>query len=121
MIRGRSMSNFAGNFTIKFSALLAVFVMTLCACAHKSETSNLPIKQYELHGQVVRLDPQTHAATIKGQKIEGWMGAMTMEYPVKDASDYQRLGPGENITASVFVQGLNFWIANVRPEPPASK
>ena len=97
-------------------ALLSAYLITTCACARKKEASNLPIKQYELHGRVVRLDPQTHAAVIQGQEIPGWMAAMTMEYPVKAESDYQNISPGEQIRATVFVQGMDFWIAGIRRE-----
>lgn len=99
-----------------YTTLLACLISQL-GCQRKNETSNLPVKRYELHGRVVRLDPQTHGAVINGQKIEGWMEAMTMTYPVKSESDYQALRPGEHIQATVLVQGMNFWIADVRPEP----
>jgi len=35
--------------------------------------SNEPLRQYALRGAVLRLDPQGHIATIKNEKIEGWM------------------------------------------------
>jgi len=95
---------------------LVAGLILLCACARNKAASNLPIKQYQLHGRVVRLDPQTHAAVIQGQEIPGWMAAMTMEYPVKAESDYQNISPGEQIRATVFVQGMDFWIAGVRRE-----
>lgn len=97
--------------TILFAGLLS-----LGACQHKQEVSNLPIKQYELHGRVMSLNPQTQGAVINGQKIEGWMGAMTMEYPVKAESDFQKLRPGEQISATVYVQGMNYWIGGIRPQ-----
>jgi len=103
------------------TAIFFIVLISLCACQHKQEASNLPIKQYALHGQVVRLDPETHTAVINGQKIEGWMDAMTMQYPVKADSEYQKLRPGEQISATVFVQGMHFWIAGIRPEAAAGK
>lgn len=96
--------------------ILLAGLMSLSACARKKEVSNLPIKRYELHGRVVRLDPQTHSAVIQGQEIPGWMSAMTMEYPVKAETDYQSLRPGEQIRANVLVQGMDFWIAEIRRE-----
>ena len=67
--------------------------MYLSSCSRRSN-ANLVTKRYELHGQIVRLDPQAHSAIISGQKIEGWMEAMTMEYPVKDQKEYQALHNG---------------------------
>jgi len=97
------------------AAILLAGVISFSACQHKEKTSNLPIKRYELHGRVVSVDPQTHAAVINGQKIDGWMGAMTMEYPVK-TNEYQKLMPGEQISATVLVQGLDYWISDIRDE-----
>lgn len=63
------------------------------SCRKKQEPAS-PVNEYKLTGQVMRLDAQHRFAVIKHQKIEGWMGAMTMEFPVKDAGDFQKLKPG---------------------------
>jgi protein SCO1/2 len=63
------------------------------------------------------MDPEARAAVIKHQKIEGWMQAMTMAFPVKDEHEYQDLHPGDQIAATVFVQDLDFWIGEIRHEP----
>lgn len=98
------------------TAILLAGMISIGACQHKKQASNLPIKQYELHGRVVRLDAQTHSAVIQGQEILGWMAAMTMEYPVKADNDYQRLQPGEQIRATVSVQGVDYWIGGIRKD-----
>lgn len=108
------------NLTVPVAILLAGLA-SLSACQHKDKASKLPIKQYELHGKVVQLDPQSHSAVIKGQEIKGWMSAMTMEYPVKQQTEYQNLQPGEQITATVYVQGMNYWIAGIRRTPEAAQ
>jgi Cu/Ag efflux protein CusF len=92
------------------SILLLAFA--LCACAHKP-SSSAPIERYQLDGKIVQLDPQAHIAKIDGQEIKGWMEAMTMEYQVKDQSEFGTLHVGDHITATVFVQGLNFWIGEI--------
>ena len=45
-----------------------------------------------------------------------------MEYQVKDALDFSRLRPNECIDATVFVQGTQYWVADVRPAnaPPGA-
>ena len=55
-----------------------------------------PVKQYPMHGEVLRLDSQGKIAAIKAGKIDGWMEAMTMEYPVKDQAEFDKLHTGEN-------------------------
>lgn len=92
----------------KFLSIL-LLAFALCACKGKPAA---PIKQYKLDGIVISLDPQGHTAKIKGEKVEGWMEAMTMEYPVKDGFD--TLHVGDHIAATVFVQGLDYWLGDVR-------
>ncbi len=101
----------------KFLFIL-LLALAVCACTnqHRAPASDAPIEKYKLDGVVVSLDPQGHLAKIKGQKIEGWMEAMTMEYPVKDRNEFDTLHVGEHITATVFVQDLNYWIGDIRQE-----
>lgn len=95
---------------------VSLTLVFLCACGSRtSEANKEPVKQYSLHGEVVRVDPQGKVATIKAQKIEGWMEAMTMEYPVKDAQDFSALHPNDCIDATLYVQGNEFWVAQVKP------
>ena len=67
--------------TLKFLSILLLAV-ALCACKNKAAASNTPIKQYKLDGVIVSLNPHAHIANIDGQRVEGWMDAMTMDYPV---------------------------------------
>ena len=88
----------------------------LCGCGGKPAhpVSNAPVEKYKLDGIVVSLAPMDHTAKIKGQKIEGWMDAMTMDYPLKDPKDLETLHVGDHITATVFVQDLNYSIGEIR-------
>jgi len=97
--------------------LLVLGVVSACSrvSTQSAQESQEPLKQYPMRGSVIRVDPEGHLATIKSQKIEGWMEAMTMDYPVKDPADLAKLRAGEAIQATVFVQGLNYWVGGVRP------
>ncbi len=68
-----------------------------------------------MHGEVMGLDVSGHVATIKHDAIPGFMGAMTMGYPVKDPAELGKLKVGEQITATVYQQGDNFWLGNFQP------
>ena len=72
-----------------------------------------------MRGEVIKVDPSTQLAIIKGEEIQGWMPAMTMEYPVKDKQEFQKLKAGEQIQAKVIVQGTDYWLANVGEAPAA--
>jgi protein SCO1/2 len=98
---------------------LALLPLVVLSNSCGSKSAKEPPKQYQLHGEVVRLDPQAKTATINSQKIEGWMEAMSMEYPVKDAQDFSKLQPNECIDATVFVQGTEYWVADVKPAEAA--
>ena len=90
----------------------------------KEEAKDQTLHRYELHGEVLRLDPQGKIAAIKHQKIGDWMEAMTMEFPVKDQADFNKLREGEKISGTVFVQGTNYWVGEIQEDlgaVPASK
>lgn len=64
-----------------------------------------------MSGEIVSMDAKSQTATVKHGKIEGWMEAMTMEYPVKDQQEFAKLKVGEKIQAKILVQGTDYWIA----------
>ena len=99
-------------------AAIVLFLM-LAACQQatvKEEAKDEAVKQYAMHGEVLRLDAQGKIAAIKAGKIEGWMEAMTMEYPVKDQTEFDKLHTGETINATVFVQGTNYWVGGIQQD-----
>jgi Cu/Ag efflux protein CusF len=85
------------------------FCLLLAACR-----SAPPARRYQMHGEVVALNADEHIATIKHGPIGDWMGAMTMEYPVKDAADWKRLTVGAHIDATVFVSEGAYYIGEVK-------
>ena len=64
-----------------------------------------------------RLDSAAHVAVIKHGPIPGWMEAMTMEYKVEENNEYRKLHVGDRITATVFVQDLDYWIGGIHAAP----
>lgn len=72
--------------------------------------------RYALKGQVLRLKSETRVAVIKHEKIEGWMEAMTMVFPVPSAGEFAKLKEGMNITATVEVSDLHYWLTGIKPE-----
>lgn len=68
-----------------------------------------------MRGEVVQLDESQQLATVKHEEIKGWMGAMTMEYAVRDKADFAKLKKGSKFEATVFVQGDQYWIGRIKP------
>jgi Cu/Ag efflux protein CusF len=94
---------------VKASYLLATVLLFGC---NQKPAAKLSI-EYQMRGEVIKVDPSAQLATIKGEEIQGWMPAMTMEYPIKDKQEFQKLKVGEQIQAKVVVQGTDYWLASV--------
>ena len=88
----------------------------LAACGKPAtETKAEPVRKYDLHGEVLRLDSKDNLATIKHEKIGDWMGAMTMEYSVKPDAEFQKLHVGDKIQATVVVEGdIKYYVTDIK-------
>ncbi len=86
------------------------------SCATKREPKfdyGEPKQRYQLRGKVLRLRPEARIASIDHEKIDGWMEAMTMEFPVPRREDFAKLKEGAVIRATVNVNDLNYWLTDV--------
>ncbi|HUJ81133.1 MAG TPA: copper-binding protein [Candidatus Acidoferrales bacterium] len=92
---------------------LAALIVMLFSCR---TSPSVPVREYQLVGEVLRLDVVHRVATIKHQAIKGWMEAMTMEYPVREKAEFAKLHVGDRITATVFVQDLDYWVGRIHRE-----
>jgi Cu/Ag efflux protein CusF len=84
--------------------------------AQATEGSLVLLKRYSLRGQVVRMDTKHSVVTVRHEAIQGWMDAMTMDFPVKDDAAFRALHSGDRITATLFVSNKMFWIGEVHRE-----
>jgi len=107
---------------------VACLFLVLAGCQKstgvKEEAKDETLHRYALHGEVLRLDTKDKIAAIKHEKLGDWMEAMTMEFPVKDQAEFNKLREGEKINATVFVQGNSIWVAEIQEDTspaPASK
>ena len=82
----------------------------LCACGEKQP----PPKRYPMQGEIKGLDPSVKTANIAAGQIGDWMGPMTMEYPVKPDSEFQKLHVGDKIEATVVVQDPSYYVTDVK-------
>jgi protein SCO1/2 len=72
-----------------------------------------PVKRYLLTGHVVSVDKPNQSLNIDGDEIPGFMAAMKMPYPVKDASILRRVSPGDQIKAEILVGNDGAYLENV--------
>jgi Cu/Ag efflux protein CusF len=77
--------------------------LALAACSRKPEAVPAP-RHYSLSGRVLSLNAKDRTATIDAAAMPGFMEAMTMEYPIKSSSDFDKLHIGDKIFATVEVR-----------------
>lgn len=53
-------------------------------------------------GKVEKVDANAKSITVNGQKVEGWMNAMTMSYAVDKEAIFKSIKAGDQITAKVY-------------------
>ena len=92
-------------------------ILLLAGCGSQAAKSSEATKTFQMHGQVMGLDPDQHVATIKHDNIPGFMSAMTMGYPIRDRKEFSNLSVGEQIDATVYQNGDDFWVGNIHKTP----
>jgi Cu/Ag efflux protein CusF len=99
------------QFCLLAALILSVF---LCVACHTKPNETTPEKHYSMEGEVVSLNPRLQTATIKHGPIQGWMEAMTMDYPIRSKQDFEKLHPGDHISATVNVRGSDYDLTDIR-------
>jgi protein SCO1/2 len=68
-------------------------------------------RRYELHGQILGLDPARQEITIKHEDIRGFMPGMTMPFRVRDPRLLEGLNVGDLVTATLVVENSDAYVA----------
>ena len=71
-------------------------------------------KSYTFHGKVTAVTEK--GLTVNGEKVEGWMDAMTMTYPVDKPEALKMVKVGDQIMATVYEGDMT--LHNVMTMPP---
>jgi Cu/Ag efflux protein CusF len=79
--------------------------------------STAPEERYQLRGEVVSVNRDEQSVRIKHEEIKGWMDAMTMDFPIKEKSEMDKIKPGDQITATVFVNDLKYHVGDIHVLP----
>lgn len=87
-------------------AALSASALLLNGCA--AEPANE--KRYELKGKVVSVDRAKGEAAVEHEEVEGFMAAMTMDFPVRDAEALKIMEAGDRIAASLVVTDDGYWL-----------
>ncbi len=92
---------------ITFVLLLALIAFSGC----RRDMSNA--KRYELSGKVLTVEKDKHLVTVAHEEIKDFMDAMTMPFTVRDEWVFEQAAPGDQITATLVVDGTESWLENV--------
>ena len=106
------------DFPIAAASLVLLGLFSVSCGTPSTQASTEGARRFALRGQIVRLEDGGKIVAIRHQKIEGWMDAMTMEFPIRDPRDAQSLHAGDQVTATVFVREkdhvtTDYWIGEV--------
>jgi len=76
-------------------------------------------KSFTFHGKVESVDAASKSMTVDGDKVEGWMDAMSMKYQVDNADVFKAVKVGDMIEATVY--DGDYKLYKVRVIKPATK
>lgn len=101
----------------------ATLLLALCACSSPRQAA----QRFHLHGTIAAVNAGEGFADVAADDIPGYMGAMTMPYPIPDARVLATLAPGDEINADLVVSDQGPHLENIvivkksgQPPPPPS-
>ena len=100
-------------------ALLSLLLPVVFGCKPKPvETPpGTPVtaaKIYDARGIVQQITADGRKATIKHEKIPGYMAAMTMDFSIRNTNELVGIAPNDEITFKLAVTETDDWIEGVR-------
>lgn len=116
---------------MKRVAMVGAMLCLLLSCAYAEQNKNAAPaakKEYVFKGKVEKIDLANKTFTVNGQKVEGWMDAMTMSYAPDKEDVLKKVKVGDQITAKVYdgdfrtlhdVQVVAAPAADTKAAPPA--
>lgn len=106
----------------KLFALITLCLTIFCSSSCKRNSANE--KRFELKGKVVAVEPDKHLVTISHEDIKDYMPGMTMPFSLPNEADLQILVSGDDISATLVVDGSQSWLEDVvitrQSEDPAA-
>jgi protein SCO1 len=84
---------------VQLVSVLAAAILMATICRGQAAPGK---KEYTFHGKVEAVDKNAKSLSVNGEKVEGWMDAMTMNYKVDDPAVFDRVKPGDQIMATVY-------------------
>lgn len=99
-----------------FVFAITVFLFTSCSSPGNSGSSSASAKRYPIKGKVVSVDKASKKAKIDHERVEGYMEAMTMDFPIHADWAWDELTPGAELKGDLVVDNTAkepYWIENI--------
>ena len=90
---------------MKRLAMVGILICTILSLGYAEQSKNAPPagkKEHVFKGKVEKIDLANKTFTVNGQKVEGWMDAMTMNYAPDKEDVLKKVKVGDEITAKVY-------------------
>ena len=82
--------------------LMLLVAAMLCVPVSAAYAQQRGKKEFAFRGKVEKVDANAKTLTVIGEKVDGWMPAMTMSYKADKADVLKTLKAGDQITAKVY-------------------
>lgn len=90
------------------AALLILAFLSITGC--RRDTSNQ--KRYDIKGKVLAVEKDKHLVTVAHEEIKDYMPSMTMPFTLREDWAFEVLTPGDQIAATLVVDGTESWLEN---------
>ena len=82
--------------------ILVTLFFPAAIAATVASAQNKNKKSFTFRGKIESLDAKAKTMNINGEKVDGWMEAMTMLYKVDNADVFNTAKVGDRIEATVY-------------------
>ncbi len=86
------------RFVNRMITIFAAAILMAALCLGQGTSK----KAMTFHGKVQGVNAADNSLKIDGEKVDGWMDAMTMDYKVDNPAVLKSVKPGDKITATVY-------------------
>jgi len=89
---------------MKRSVIVGTMLFLFVSFGYPAQTKTPPAgkKEHVFKGKVEKIDLANKTFTVNGQKVEGWMDSMTMNYAPDKEDVLKKVKVGDEITAKVY-------------------
>jgi Cu/Ag efflux protein CusF len=100
---------------------IAIFAATVILAVVGFGQGTAAKKAYTFHGKVEGVDTKAGTLKVNGEKVDGWMDAMTMDYKVDNPAVLAKVKSGDQISATVYADDMVLHKVTVTPKGGAAK